>query len=148
MGVRRIDLVNCWRVHKSYFSTDRIDPASLREQLVLGCEQGGTTWVPDIAVHPVLMTFIREVLPSNLDGCAHRLIAHPRSSTYLEQVVPRGATGRVTLAIGPEGGWIDRELDTFADLGFAAVALGARVLRVEAAAIALLAQLELLQRER
>jgi RsmE family RNA methyltransferase len=148
LGVGRIDLVNSWRVHKSYFSTERIDPAALREDLVLGCEQGATTWLPDIAVHPMLMTFMRETLPSNLDETPHRLIAHPRASCNLEDVPVPAARARTVVAIGPEGGWIEREVETFEERGFRAVTIGPRVMRVEAAAVAVLAQLELLRRLR
>lgn len=148
LGVRRIDLVNSWRVHKSYFSTDRIAPDALRADLVLGCEQGGTTWLPDIAVHPLLMSFIRETLPSTLEGSAHRLVAHPRATSNLEDVFAPGTAGRAVVAVGPEGGWIEREVETFVERGFAAVALGPRIMRVETAAVALLSQLELLRRMR
>ena len=48
-------------------------------------------------------------------------------------------TNRHTVAIGPEGGWIDRELASFEALGFAAVSLGSAVLRVEAALAGVLA---------
>ena len=54
--------------------------------------------------------------------------------------------GPVTLAIGPEGGWIDRELASLAGLGFRAVRLGAAVLRADTAVAALLAQIDLLRR--
>jgi RsmE family RNA methyltransferase len=52
------------------------------------------------------------------------------------------------LAIGPEGGWIARELETFVARGFSPVSLGAAILRVETAVAAALGQLELLQRMR
>ena len=51
------------------------------------------------------------------------------------------------LAIGPEGGWIERELETFVERGFKPVSLGAPILRVEAAVAAALGQLLLLQRQ-
>lgn len=50
------------------------------------------------------------------------------------------------LAIGPEGGWIERELETCVARGFKPVSLGAPFLRVEAAVASSLAQLALLFR--
>ena len=50
------------------------------------------------------------------------------------------------MAIGPEGGWIQREVDTFAARGFTPVSLGTPILRVEAAVAALLGQIALLAR--
>ena len=45
----------------------------------------------------------------------------------------------VSLAVGPEGGWIEKELDTFSSAGWIAASLGTNILRAETAAIAALA---------
>ena len=50
------------------------------------------------------------------------------------------------IGIGPEGGWIEREVDTFAARGFTIVSLGDAILRTEAAVAGALAQLALLRR--
>jgi RsmE family RNA methyltransferase len=47
----------------------------------------------------------------------------------------------VTLAIGPEGGWIPYEVDLLAKAGLQPVQLGARILRVETAVTALLSRI-------
>jgi 16S rRNA (uracil1498-N3)-methyltransferase len=144
IGVRRLDLVNAWRVDKSYLGSARLDEPRLIEDLRLGAEQGETTHLPSVGVHPRLMTFLDERYP--VAGADHRLIAHARGGLDLEVALPPGASGAVALAIGPEGGWIDREVETFAARGFAVVRLGAPILRVEAAVTAALAQVALLQR--
>jgi 16S rRNA (uracil1498-N3)-methyltransferase len=60
-----------------------------------------------------------------------RLIAHPSGSTLPE-------SGRdVAIAVGPEGGFTDEEIDAARDAGWQPVGLGPRVLRVETAALAL-----------
>ncbi len=147
-GVDRIDLVNAWRVDKSYFQSSRVTPVALRDALTLGCEQGQTAWLPSCSVHRLLVPFVNEELAPRLaeEQAAARLIAHPRAERAIEQVCDRGNTGRVVIAIGPERGWIDRELDMFERHGFSPVRLGAPVLRTEAALAALLAQLALLAR--
>jgi RsmE family RNA methyltransferase len=50
------------------------------------------------------------------------------------------------VAIGPEGGWIAREVETFTARGFAPVSLGPPILRVETAVAAALGQLMMLHR--
>ena len=57
------------------------------------------------------------------------MLAHPGT----EATAPRSVTKPVVLAIGPEGGFIDREVNTFRDIGFTEVSLGPRILRVETA---------------
>ena len=47
----------------------------------------------------------------------------------------------MTLLVGPEGGWVERELESLRAAGLRGVALGPRVLRVEHAVIALIARL-------
>lgn len=58
------------------------------------------------------------------------------------------ADSPITIAIGPEGGWIAREVETFVARGFVAVSLGTTILRVETAVAAALGQLVLLERVR
>jgi RsmE family RNA methyltransferase len=101
--------------------------------------------VPDLAVHPLLMPFLRDALPPHADEPAVRLIAHPRDAVSIEAVATR-PTASAVLAIGPERGWIDREVASFVERGFVAVSLDEHVLRVEAAVAAALAQLALLAR--
>jgi len=47
----------------------------------------------------------------------------------------------VTLAVGPEGGFIDYEIDKLCEAGFQPVTLGSRILRVETAIPAILGRL-------
>lgn len=140
MGVRRLDLVNAWRVEKSYFSSPVLEPPNLRRHLVLGAEQGMKTRLPELGVHHLLVPFLRDRLDGSAPRC--RKIAHPEGEMSFADALPL-AVDELVVAIGPEGGWIDRELETFASLGFEPVALGPWILRVEAAVVAALAQIEL-----
>jgi 16S rRNA (uracil1498-N3)-methyltransferase len=148
MGVGRIDLVNAWRVDKSYLDAHFVEPAALERHARLGCEQGGSTWVPDVKVHRLLMPFVGEIAARRHAAASAEiaLIAHPRAAMPIEAAVPPGAQGRVVVAVGPEGGWIEREIETFAEIGFVPVTCMDRVLRVDSAVSALLAQLALLRR--
>jgi len=143
-AVRRIDLTNAWRVDKSYLSSPRLAPGALALAARFGAEQGVTTHLPDIVVHDRLMELLDDRFAAPATGST-RVIAHP-SAPPIESVI--AARGPVVIAIGPEGGWIDRELDTFVERGFRPVSLGTPVLRVEAAVASALGQLLLLQRIR
>lgn len=148
-GVRRIDLCNAWRVDKSYLASHRLQSTALTLALTRGCEQGATTWVPDVELHPLLVPFLEGVLAPRLlaQRHGHKLILHPRAALHLEDALRDGPPEAI-VALGPEGGWIEAELASFAQLGFVAVNLGPPVLRVEAAAAALLGQLTMWQRLR
>lgn len=142
-GVGRLCLVNAWRVEKSFFQSPALSSGALRRQLLRGCEQGGTTWVPEVTVYERFRRWLDEDASR---WPTLRLAAHPQAARLLESVVPPGTARRVLVAVGPEGGWIARELETFPRFGFSVVRLGEAVLRTEHAVAALLAQLALLGR--
>jgi len=69
-----------------------------------------------------------------------RLVVAAPGWRALPEVLAEHATAqRVTLAIGPEGGWSDDEVARFLDAGAALAGLGPTVLRTEHAAAAALA---------
>jgi RsmE family RNA methyltransferase len=152
-AVRRIDLTNSWRVDKSYLDSPRVQPEALAHAARLGAEQGATWHIAPVTVHARFMAMLDARFVGKPIRMRHtiameptlRLVAHP-GAPPLEQVV----TGPelTALAIGPEGGWIQRELDTFVERGFQLVSLGTPILRVEAAVASALGQLSLLQRTR
>lgn len=141
-AVRRVDLTNAWRVDKSYLRSPKLAADALAHAARLGAEQGATTHLPSLHVHERLMALLdaRFAAPDRTVAC--RLIAHPHAKP-IESVIRHGP---VVLAIGPEGGWIERELDTFVERGFRPCSLGAPILRTESAVSAALGQLLLLGR--
>jgi RsmE family RNA methyltransferase len=136
LGVKRIVLINAWRVEKSYWSTPRLSPDNLRLQSILGLEQARDTRLPSIETQRLFRPFVENELPSIANG-TRALVAHPNAAGEC----PRNVGERVTLAIGPEGGFIDAEIASLQRVGFGTVSLGPRVLRVETAVAALLARL-------
>jgi len=136
MGIREIDLINSWRVEKSYWNSPRLSGENLRIQSMLGLEQAGDTILPAIRLHRLFTPFVRGELPGIAQGRL-ALLAHPDGATE----VPRNVAQQTILAIGPEGGFIKRELETFWEIGFTPVSLGARILRVETAVACLVGRL-------
>lgn len=66
------------------------------------------------------------------------VLSEAEQGRVLKQVLRSGQVP-VTLAIGPEGGWTNDELRTFAEAGWISASLGNTILRAETAAIAALA---------
>jgi RsmE family RNA methyltransferase len=72
----------------------------------------------------------------------HRILFHPAvDATPVQQLrldlpVSHSAPSAVLLAIGPEGGWVDFELDLFEAAGFRCVHMGPRILRTDVALVA------------
>ena len=98
--------------------------------------------MPTIATHARLMQRCSTRASPARTASATRLIAHP-DAPPIERA---DLSGPNALAIGPEGGWIQRELDTFVGRGFQPVSIGTPILRVEPALAAALGQLLLLLR--
>ncbi|AKX51554.1 16S rRNA (uracil(1498)-N(3))-methyltransferase [Thiopseudomonas alkaliphila] len=136
MGVKRLILVNSYRVEKSFWQSPFLQAAAIREQLLLGLEQARDTVLPEVILEKRFKPFIEDRLPA-LTADSLALVAHPGAYP----ACPRQLEQQVTLAIGPEGGWIPYEVELLTQAGFSPVQLGERILRVETAVPVLLARL-------
>lgn len=145
MGVKRLVLLGSWRVERSYFASPLLAPAALREQLLLGLEQGRDTIVPEATVRRLFKPFVEDELDRAFPEPS-RLLAHPAGAAPIEALAPRGP--RAALAVGPEGGWTPYEADRLRERGFEPFSLGPRALRVDAAVPYAIGQAELWLRSR
>ena len=136
MGVPKLILLNSYRVEKSFWQTPFLEPAAIREQLILGLEQARDTRLPEVLIEKRFKPFVEDQLPAIAAGTLG-LTGHPGDFPPC----PRAVEQPVTLAIGPEGGWIPFEVEKLQQAGLQPVQLGARILRVETAVTALLARL-------
>ena len=136
MGVPRLILLNSYRVEKSFWQTPFLQPEAIREQLILGLEQARDTVLPEVIIEKRFKPFVEDRLPQRAAGTLG-LTGHPGDYP----ACPRAVEQPVTLAIGPEGGWIPYEVEKLAEAGLQPVQLGERILRVETAVPALLARL-------
>ena len=136
MGVPKVILVNSYRVEKSFWQTPFLEPAAIREQMILGLEQARDSVLPEILIEKRFKPFVEDRLPAIVDGTLG-LVGHPGDFP----ACPRAVEQPVTLAIGPEGGWIPYEVELLRASGLNPVQLGERILRVETAVTALLARL-------
>lgn len=136
LGVSEIILLNSYRVEKSFWQTPFLQPEQIQENLLLGLEQARDTVLPRIRIEKRFKPFVEDELPAIVDGSLG-LVAHPGDYAPC----PREISQQVTLAIGPEGGWIPYELDKLVEAGLQPVQIGPRILRVETAVTALIGRL-------
>jgi len=136
LGVKHITLLHSRRVEKSYWQSPELEPAKIHQHLVLGLEQARDTHLPRVDTARGFRPFVEDRLPELLEG-RRGLLAHPGMTT----ACPRGIDDAVVLLIGPEGGFIDWEVDKMLAAGCEGIHLGERILRVETAVTALLARL-------
>ena len=108
-----------------------------QEIVIAACEQCGRNRIP--TVHPLLPLSQRlQQLPQS-DARLLMGLHHPKS---LKDIQP--APQRITLMIGPEGGWSPEEETAAFQTGFQSILLGKRVLRTETAALAAIAAMQTL----
>lgn len=136
MGVKRIVLINSFRVEKSFWQSPVLKPENIRKQLVLGLEQARDTILPEVLLKPFFKPFAEDELPALIKDTLP-LIAHPTA----QGPCPRDVRQPVTLAMGPEGGFISYEVEKLLSCGFHAVHLGERILNIEAAVPSLISRL-------
>ncbi len=142
LGIRRFHLIRSRRVEKSFFQSPVLAPEKIKTLLWEGMEQAMDTWLPEVHIHTRFKPFVEDVLP-DLKGVG--LLAHPdakHSLPALQQTVQHSA--RLLLAVGPEGGWNDFEVESFVVQGFETFSMGNRILHVDTAVVSLLAQIQLL----
>jgi 16S rRNA (uracil1498-N3)-methyltransferase len=136
MGVKKIILLNTYRVEKSFWQSPLLSNDVVNEQLVLGLEQAKDTVLPEVLLRPLFKPFVEDELPSRIIGTLP-LVAHPTAT----ETCPRDCKQEVTLVIGPEGGFIPYEIEKLVALGFRPIQMGERILSVETAVPALLSRL-------
>jgi 16S rRNA (uracil1498-N3)-methyltransferase len=147
VGVKQIFFVGAERVQKSFFSSTLLKDESWKRHLYLGMEQGSTTYLPEIEFFADLGLFFKEGI-SKIGNSPEILkyIAHPGvSETLWNTPLAASPSAHSLFAVGPEGGWIEPEVERFRDLGFQPLSLGKTIHRVENAVATLLAQIELLR---
>ncbi len=137
MGVKEFHFFMSRKVEKSYWQSPVLTQEHIDYEVILGLEQCGDTIPPEVHFHQLFKPFTEDELPGIIgDGCAY--VGHPAAPAPLPANVP----GKVTLVIGPEGGFTDYEVELLAANGVTPVTLGSRTLRTEHAVPALLAILK------
>ena len=134
-GVAELHLIHSYRVEKSYWQSPFLHEDKIDMALIQGLERAGDTVLPRVHQHKRFKPFAEDVLPS-ISEQRSLLIAHPGPNPLL----PTDTKQPTTLLVGPEGGFIDYEVDLAKEAGAKAVSLGSRILSVDTAVCAALAR--------
>lgn len=137
LGVGSFHCIHANRVEKSFWEASLLEQESYYEHLVQGLEQAVDTRVPEVIFHRRFKPFVEDFLPQIVDGYSHLLLAHPAGASTLARAMAQMPPGRILLAVGPEGGWVDYEVEKFAEAGFTSCTIGERILKVDTAVVAL-----------
>lgn len=126
LGIKKLWLIQTMKVEKSYWQSPRLQPENIFDQTILGLEQAKDTVIPEVIVKKGFKPFVEDELPAIIQG-TQAYVAHPGAALPC----PIDSQGPVTLAIGPEGGFIPYEISKLEACGFTPVHIGSRILRVE-----------------
>lgn len=132
LGIKRICLINSWRVDKSYWGSPSLAQDEINKQLVTGLEQARDTVLPVVTLHSRFKPFVEDEL-HHISGSGPCFVAHPHNGQPCPQFPAHSPEQMVTVAVGPEGGFIEYEVDKLIECHFTPVEIGTRILRVETA---------------
>ena len=134
LGVKKIFLIHAKRVEKSYWQSPVLSDSSINDQLILGLEQSRDTILPEIRLSRSFKRFVEDEMADAIAG-TKALLAHPGPAGSF----PNTSGKPVTIAIGPEGGFTEYEVEKLSGGGFETISLGVRILKTETAATAMVA---------
>ena len=130
LGVSRIVPVIARRTDAHLAAASDKRTERWRRVALQAAEQSRRTTPPEIAP-PVKL---KEAV--SFAGGLRIVLAESEQEVLLRDVLGSQAEGETLLAVGPEGGWTDDELQLFHDSEWRFASLGATILRAETAAIA------------
>ncbi len=130
LGVSRIVPVIARRTDAHLAATSVKRTERWRRIALQAAEQSRRATPPEIAAPIQLQEAVAQ--PSAL--CI--VLAESERQTLLTDLLASHEQGEIALAIGPEGGWTEEELNLFQNSGWSSASLGSTILRAETAAIA------------
>ncbi len=136
LGIGKLFLLHANRVEKSFWESGLLEDGQYREYLRQGLEQAIDTRMPQVEMYRRFKPFVEDILPEMSGRYQFRLLGHPYGKSTLAEALT-GNPGRILLAVGAEGGWVDFEVEMFQRQGFSCCSLGERILKVDTAVVAL-----------
>src|SRR5687768_12599789 len=100
LGVKRIVLMESWRVDKSYWQSPFLTPEAIRSVLVLALEQAVDTVLPAVEMKRRFTPFVEDEVPALIRD-TDAIVAHPGGAASM----PAETSGPSTLFVGPDRGF-------------------------------------------
>ncbi len=142
LGVSELHLTGTELGEKSYMQSDLAQPGKVRELLLEGTVQAGSTHVPQVFIHKSVQECLDSMGSLPFDKLRNRgakgiCLDNINPACSLIAAVPEPVEGckghDIIAAIGSERGWTDRERRLFEDAGFIRCGMGSRIMRTETA---------------
>ncbi len=134
-GVDELHLIHSYRVEKSFWQSPLLKKGKVESALIQGLERAGDTILPVVTEHRRFKPFIEDSL-SSIAAERDLVIAHPGGEYRLQTEDEK----QRCLLVGPEGGFIDYEIELARSLGATVAHLGNRIMSVDTAVCAVLAR--------
>ncbi len=134
LGIGTLHIINANRVEKSFWKAGLLNREEYIQHFVQGLEQAVDTVLPSVIFHKRFKIFIEDYFPKISERYSHLIYAHPDTKQKLCNVFTV-QPGKILLAIGPEGGWVEYEINKFQEYGFDGFTVGERILKVDTAVI-------------
>lgn len=131
VGVTAIHFVATDRAARDERTFGAQQLARLHRVAVSAVQQCGRSLVPEVSGIHALRDAL-DLLRKEPDSI---LVLEPGARPASEVLSTRPAGARLSVLIGPEGGWSEAEHELFRDEGYLLGSLGERVLRIETAAV-------------
>lgn len=137
LGVAKFDFFKAALSEKSYLDSKLFKDDNLEKYLRFGISQSAI-------YHKLPKVGLFSEIQNEWKNREQKYILSPNSGkSFLDAEID--FSKKITLAIGPERGWIPEEIDHFKSLGFIEIEISPAILRVETAVFSSLGQLELLR---
>ena len=130
MGVQSIRFFDTGKCEPSYRKSKLWSTGEAERLLRRGAEQAFCTRIPNLKLGTTLLETLEKLTPKG----ARLALDNYESTEQLGRQTILGAP--ITLAVGGERGWDNKERDALRASGFTLVDIGSRVLRTETASIA------------
>ena len=124
IGVNRVFIINSHRVEQSYFDSHVLKFDNYHRLLIEGLSQSGESHIPKIRIYNKFNSLFDDM--ANVNYSNHfKLLANPFAKhTIYDKSKIIEEFGKILIAVGPEGGWIQSEMDFFTKKKFEQVTLG------------------------